>query len=122
MLATRSVVTARNSAGAVSRGRIAFPYWPAINSYISKASTPITSFKFSTTSSRPEKKQSTKDSSKPPEELPAFSFDGLGMSRNTKIAVIVILSIFGTIETIFWIKWIWNWFSGTKDDEPRIKS
>lgn len=121
MLATRFAITARNGAGAISRG-IASPLRPKVSSHLPESSAPIASFKFSTSSSRCEKKQSTKDSSKSPEELPSFSFEGLGMSRNTKIAVIVILSIFGTIESIFWIKWISNWFSGTKEGEPESKA
>ncbi|KAI1410919.1 hypothetical protein F5Y13DRAFT_166559 [Hypoxylon sp. FL1857] len=122
MLATRLAVTARNSAGAVSRGRLIFPCRPTANSHIPKTSTSATSRNLSSSSPSLEKKQPTKDSPKSPEELPSFSFEGLGMSRNTRIAVIVILSIFGTIETIFWIRWIRNWFSGTKDDEPESKA
>ncbi|KAI1139008.1 hypothetical protein F5Y05DRAFT_358779 [Hypoxylon sp. FL0543] len=121
MLAARFVLTARNGAGAVSRGRIISPYKPTVNmnSHISKPPSSFSSLNFSTSIPGLEKKQPAKNS---PEELPAFSFEGLGMSRNTKIAVIVILSIFGTIESIFWIKWIWNWFSGTKGDESERKA
>ncbi|OTA61083.1 hypothetical protein K449DRAFT_68576 [Hypoxylon sp. EC38] len=122
MLATRFVVTARNGAGAIIRGRIASPFKPSVNPHLPKSSAPTASLNFSTSSSKFEKKQSTKNTTKSPEELPSFSFEGLGLSRNSKIAVIVISSIFGTIESIFWIKWIWNWFSGTKDGESESES
>ncbi|OAA52553.1 hypothetical protein BBO_00394 [Beauveria brongniartii RCEF 3172] len=45
-------------------------------------------------------------------ELPKFSLDGLGVSKNIKIFLIVVLSIFGTMETWFYCKAIWRWWYG----------
>ncbi|TQV97892.1 hypothetical protein IF1G_03635 [Cordyceps javanica] len=45
-------------------------------------------------------------------ELPKFSLDGLGVSRNMKVFLIVVLSIFGTMETWFYCKAIWRWWYG----------
>ncbi|EJP65336.1 uncharacterized protein BBA_05667 [Beauveria bassiana ARSEF 2860] len=45
-------------------------------------------------------------------ELPKFSLDGLGVSKNMKIFLIVVLSIFGTMETWFYCKAIWRWWYG----------
>lgn len=45
-------------------------------------------------------------------ELPKFSLDGLGVSKNMKIFLIVVLSIFGTMETWFYCKAIWRWWKG----------
>ncbi|KAL7910577.1 hypothetical protein GGI35DRAFT_449119 [Trichoderma velutinum] len=54
------------------------------------------------------------------EELPSFSFEGLGMSRNVKIFVIVFLSIFGTIETWVWCKGIYRWWNGPSEKEKKL--
>ncbi|KAL7929323.1 hypothetical protein V8C35DRAFT_315721 [Trichoderma chlorosporum] len=51
------------------------------------------------------------------EELPSFSFEGLGMSKNAKIFVIVVLSIFGTIETWVWCKGIYRWWNSSSEKE-----
>ncbi|KAJ6781413.1 hypothetical protein PWT90_02250 [Aphanocladium album] len=45
-------------------------------------------------------------------ELPTFSLDGLGVSKNMKIFLIVVLSIFGTMETWFYCKAIYRWWYG----------
>lgn len=47
-------------------------------------------------------------------ELPAFSLDGLGVSKNMKIALYTVLGIYGTIETWFWCKWAYHWWYGDK--------
>lgn len=52
-------------------------------------------------------------------ELPKFSFEGLGMSKNTRIFVIVVLSIFGTIETWVWCKGIYRWWNGPSEEEKK---
>ncbi|KAL6856801.1 hypothetical protein J3F83DRAFT_751866 [Trichoderma novae-zelandiae] len=53
------------------------------------------------------------------DELPSFSFEGLGMSRNVKIFVIAVLSIFGTIETWVWCKGIYRWWNGAPKEEEK---
>ncbi|CAJ2508009.1 Uu.00g091950.m01.CDS01 [Anthostomella pinea] len=58
----------------------------------------------------------------PDDPLPSFSFDGLGMSRNVKIVVIVVLSIFGTMETVFWAKAIWRWWNKEEEEEDDDES
>ncbi|KAL7918063.1 hypothetical protein ACQKWADRAFT_305168 [Trichoderma austrokoningii] len=50
-------------------------------------------------------------------ELPKFSFEGLGMSKNIRIFVIVVLSIFGTIETWVWCKGIYRWWNGPSEEK-----
>ncbi|KAH7185083.1 uncharacterized protein B0J16DRAFT_124453 [Fusarium flagelliforme] len=45
---------------------------------------------------------------------PAFNLDSLGLGKHVKVALIVILSIFGTIETWFWCKALWEWRKGSK--------
>jgi hypothetical protein len=42
--------------------------------------------------------------------LPAFSFQGLGMSRTTKTVVLVAIGILGTVETVFWFKAGYRYF------------
>ncbi|UNI16440.1 hypothetical protein JDV02_002872 [Purpureocillium takamizusanense] len=46
-------------------------------------------------------------------ELPSFSLNGLGASKGVKTAIIIILGIFGTMETWMWCKWAWNWWKGS---------
>ncbi|KAK1244300.1 hypothetical protein MKX07_003099 [Trichoderma sp. CBMAI-0711] len=53
------------------------------------------------------------------DQLPRFSFEGLGMSRNAKIFVIAVLSIFGTIETWVWCKGIYRWWYGAPKEEEK---
>lgn len=43
---------------------------------------------------------------------PAFNLNSLGLGKRMKIAVIIIVSIFGTIETWFWCTAIWRWWQG----------
>ncbi|GME33331.1 uncharacterized protein JN550_012151 [Neofusicoccum parvum] len=61
--------------------------------------------------SSPNKRRDDKASSGTP-EYPSFSFEALGISKNMRIGVIVVLSIFGTIETWFWCQWAWRWWKG----------
>jgi hypothetical protein len=48
-------------------------------------------------------------------EIPSFSLDSLGLSKTTKTVVLVILGVFGTIESWFWVQTIWRWWKS--DDE-----
>ncbi|CAG9989525.1 unnamed protein product [Clonostachys byssicola] len=45
-------------------------------------------------------------------EMPSFNLNSLGLSKNMKILVLGIISIFGTVETWFWCKAIWRWWKG----------
>ncbi|KID83835.1 hypothetical protein MGU_08920 [Metarhizium guizhouense ARSEF 977] len=54
-------------------------------------------------------------------ELPAFSLQGLGISRNMKLALVGILCIFGAMETCMYGKWIRQWYKGQADDEQTSK-
>ena len=45
-------------------------------------------------------------------ELPKFSIDGLGLGKNMKVFLVVVLCIFGTMETWFYCKAIWQWWKG----------
>ncbi|CAG9954772.1 unnamed protein product [Clonostachys rosea f. rosea IK726] len=49
-------------------------------------------------------------------EMPSFSLSSLGLSKNMKILVLGIISIFGTIETWFWCKAIWRWWKGSETE------
>ncbi|KAH7131327.1 hypothetical protein EDB81DRAFT_808377 [Dactylonectria macrodidyma] len=46
---------------------------------------------------------------------PTFSLEVLGVSKNMKIFLLVVLSIMGTIETWFWCKAIWYWWKGDSE-------
>ncbi|RHZ59782.1 uncharacterized protein CDV56_101831 [Aspergillus thermomutatus] len=49
-------------------------------------------------------------------EIPSFSFDSLGLSRTTKTVVVVVLGVFGTIESWFWAQTIWRWWKSDAED------
>ncbi|KAI0852211.1 hypothetical protein F5Y00DRAFT_227580 [Daldinia vernicosa] len=128
MIAGRFITTTARSSVSAVRGRIAYPYYrptPTFNSHLSNQSTRIAASKFSTSSSGlSAKKPANEPSKQQSDETPpmGFSFEGLGMTRRTKIAVVIIISIFATMETIFYIRWFWGWYSGTEDDETESKA
>ncbi|KAI0598035.1 hypothetical protein F4775DRAFT_206600 [Biscogniauxia sp. FL1348] len=50
----------------------------------------------------------------------AFSFKSLGMTPGVRVVVYTALGIFGTMETILWIKVFWRWWTGKgEEDEPQ---
>ncbi|GME55546.1 hypothetical protein GTA08_BOTSDO12540 [Neofusicoccum parvum] len=57
----------------------------------------------------------------PNPDYPPFSFEALGVSKNMKMVLIGLLSVFGTIETWFWCKAIWRWWKGDGKDEEEHK-
>ncbi|KAI1468432.1 uncharacterized protein F4812DRAFT_368434 [Daldinia caldariorum] len=121
---SRFATTVRSSAGAM-KSRIAYPYLrPTLSSHLLNQLTRVTTSKFSTSSSGLSAKRPTNDPSKQPDEIPpmGFSLEGLGMTRRTKIVVIIIISIYGTMETIFYARWFWHWYSGTEDNETESKA
>lgn len=51
-------------------------------------------------------------------EPPSASLESLGIGRNMRLFLFVVLGVFGTIETWFWCKAIWVWWkSRTEDSE-----
>ena len=68
----------------------------------------------------PQKRQSDAASPHNP-SYPAFSLDGLGASRGVKVVVIAGLTVLGTMETIFWSKWLWAKFSPAPEEESKSK-
>ncbi|KAI1076274.1 hypothetical protein F5B20DRAFT_556256 [Whalleya microplaca] len=115
MLSTRFAVPIGKNA--IRRQRFTsnnLPNRPNANSHHSTGSTTL---RFSTSSRLATKKSDKKSST--PEDIPNTEsfFKGLGMTRNTKIIVIVILSIYGTIESIFWIRVFLRWMRKDKNDE-----
>ena len=67
--------------------------------------------KKSTQSSKPQS-QHTQHSNPGNPELPKFSLEGLGLSKNMRIVVLVLISIFGTLETWVYCKAVWRWWKG----------
>lgn len=68
----------------------------------------------------PHKQRSDAPSPQNP-SYPAFSFDGLGASRGVKAVVIASLTVLGTMETIFYGKWLWAKFSPAPEGESKLK-
>ncbi|VUC25093.1 unnamed protein product [Clonostachys rosea] len=54
-------------------------------------------------------------------EMPSFDLSSLGLSKNMKILVLGIISIFGTIETWFWCKAIWRWWKGSETESVVVE-
>lgn len=50
-------------------------------------------------------------------QAPSVSFEGLGISRNMKIVLLVILGVFGSVETYFWCRAAWIWWVGGGEEE-----
>ncbi|RSL50318.1 hypothetical protein CEP54_011995 [Fusarium duplospermum] len=50
-------------------------------------------------------------------EYPAFSLESLGLSKNMRIVILVLVSIFGTIETWFYCQAIWRWWKGRQESQ-----
>lgn len=51
------------------------------------------------------------------ETMKAAKFSELGATRTVKIVVIVVVSILGTMETIFYAKLGWRWWKGESVEE-----
>ncbi|KAL6852295.1 hypothetical protein ACO1O0_006836 [Amphichorda felina] len=50
-------------------------------------------------------------------EMPAFTLQGLGISRNMKVALVTLVCVFGTMETYTYYRWFKGWYYGeTKED------
>jgi len=45
------------------------------------------------------------------------NFAGLGLSKNMKVFLIIVVSIFGTMETWMYCKAIWRWWNGAGDEK-----
>lgn len=74
-------------------------------------------------SPQPQKEQKTQQANPGNPELPKFSLEGLGLSKNMRIVVLVIISIFGTLETWVYCKAIWRWWKGGEaKSEPSATS
>jgi hypothetical protein len=68
------------------------------------------SSQFQHQNSRSEIHKTARPHANPEDPHPSFSFADLGATRTVKITVLVALSIFGTLETIFWAKALWRYF------------
>ncbi|EWG52076.1 hypothetical protein FVEG_16916 [Fusarium verticillioides 7600] len=55
------------------------------------------------------RKAQRNETAEPNPSYPAFSLNYLGLSKRTRILLMVVLNIFGTIETWVWCKAIWQW-------------
>ncbi|KAJ7918650.1 hypothetical protein B0H13DRAFT_283525 [Mycena leptocephala] len=61
------------------------------------------------------------DGTSPPPPKKLDRFEELGISKNMKIVLFVILSILGTVETFVWTKGILRWYYGpgvSEEDTP----
>ncbi|KAI1197285.1 hypothetical protein F5X97DRAFT_302771 [Nemania serpens] len=55
-------------------------------------------------------------SSSPSEDHFTINFRDLGMSRITKFVVYTVITVLGTMETIFWCKVLWRWWTGEQEE------
>ncbi|KAJ5361536.1 hypothetical protein N7541_002380 [Penicillium brevicompactum] len=49
-------------------------------------------------------------------DMPTASLESLGIGRNMKVFLFVVLGVFGSIETWFWVKAFWIWWKKDADD------
>ncbi|KAI0119868.1 hypothetical protein GGR51DRAFT_4 [Nemania sp. FL0031] len=73
----------------------------------------------STSSDRPSLKPrlDTHQTNAPLEDGFQVNFRDLGMNRITKFVVYAVICVLGTMETIFWCKVLWRWWTGEGDDD-----
>lgn len=67
----------------------------------------------------PQPKSGKAEPKKPVEdapEIPALSLDSLGLGKNMKIFLLVLLGIFGSMETYFYCRAIWRWWSKSSNE------
>ncbi|KAI0866027.1 hypothetical protein F4860DRAFT_458677 [Xylaria cubensis] len=58
----------------------------------------------------------SQQTSSPSEDDFKISFHNLGMNRITKFVVFAVIGVLGTMETIFWCKVLWRWWTGNEED------
>ncbi|KAI8952438.1 hypothetical protein F4801DRAFT_218341 [Xylaria longipes] len=58
----------------------------------------------------------SQQTSTPSEDDFKISFHNLGMNRITKFVVYAAVGVLGTMETIFWCKVLWRWWTGNEED------
>ncbi|KAI0457990.1 hypothetical protein F5B21DRAFT_501006 [Xylaria acuta] len=58
----------------------------------------------------------SRQTSSPSENDFKFSFHNLGMNRITKLVVYGVVGVLGTMETIFWCKVLWRWWTSNEED------
>ncbi|KAG9258290.1 uncharacterized protein F5Z01DRAFT_633276 [Emericellopsis atlantica] len=73
-----------------------------------------------TAESSPSQSPKTGQQTPPPNmnpQYPKFSLDGLGLSKNMKILVYVLIGIWGTFETYFYGRAIHRWWTAKPEDK-----
>ncbi|KAI0514391.1 hypothetical protein F5B22DRAFT_647704 [Xylaria bambusicola] len=67
----------------------------------------------------PSSSSSSSSDKRPPSSEDDFkiNFRDLGMNRLTKFVVYAAICVVGTMETIFWCKAIWRWWTGGEESE-----
>ncbi|GAP84144.1 putative cutinase transcription factor 1 protein [Rosellinia necatrix] len=66
-------------------------------------------------------KSSSRNTSTSSEDNFKVSFRDLGMNRITKFVVYAIVGVLGTMETIFWCKVLWRWWTGDQEKDEGTK-
>lgn len=82
---------------------------------------PSPSSPFSTHALRRNKQSGPGDRPPTNPEMPPFSLDGLGISKNMKMVLIGLICIFGTMETYTYYRWIKNWYYGESKESGAVK-
>ncbi|EZF33552.1 hypothetical protein H109_01942 [Trichophyton interdigitale MR816] len=98
---------------------------PLLQVHLLRSCRPTATSKFSTYSARSNSKTASKasssgvdsDANNDPYRTPPVSLESLGIGKNMKIILLIVLSVLGTIETWFWCKAIWTWWKGGKKDK-----
>ena len=54
--------------------------------------------------------------------MPSFSLKDLGLSKNMRLVVIGIISVFGTMETWLYCKAIWRWWKSGEEEAKQTSN
>ncbi|KAF2177660.1 hypothetical protein K469DRAFT_719583 [Zopfia rhizophila CBS 207.26] len=94
------------------------PYGPAFSRTFSRLSQNQKESPQTREASHSQRQKSQTTPSENP-SIPAFNLKDLGASRPIYYGIIVVLSILGTIESVFWIKVIWAKFFTPEEDDRK---
>ncbi|KAI1351795.1 hypothetical protein F5Y01DRAFT_109567 [Xylaria sp. FL0043] len=97
---------------------------PSTSTRLLSSSSASLSDKNNVTSANAGKDRSAKSQSRPNNDRTStpsedgfkVSFRDLGMNRITKFVVYATIGVLGTMETIFWCKALWRWWTGGEED------
>ncbi|KAI0152845.1 hypothetical protein GGR57DRAFT_159948 [Xylariaceae sp. FL1272] len=84
---------------------------------LSPPPTPMKKQNASTQDTASNSRPSPSNPKSPSQDEMRINFGDLEMTRTTKFVVYAVISVLGTLETIFWCKAAWRWWKGAGGEE-----